>query len=89
MDYKDLTPEQIEKLKGMTAEEIHRYVAEEGVSLSDEELEHVAGGWGAEQECPAGGAHEWEQTDTDFLPSGTVIPINTCTKCGATYRGYV
>ena len=39
MDYKDLTSEQIEKLKGMSYEEIRKLAAEEGLPLSDEDLD--------------------------------------------------
>ena len=87
MDFKDLTPGQIQKAKGMSVEELHRFAAEEGMALTDEELEQVAGGWGDDSACPSGGEHDWDQTDTDFSPSTVAIPIYTCTKCGATHRG--
>ena len=42
MDYKDPTSEQIEKLKDMSHEEIRKLAAEEGLPLSDEDLDQVA-----------------------------------------------
>ena len=88
MDVKDLTPEQFEKVKGMSVEDLHKLAAEEGVTLSDEELEQVSGGWGGEDNaCSAGGKHEWVQTDTEIPNVSIVVPIYTCTKCGATRRG--
>ena len=62
MELKDLTPEQIEKAKGMSHEELHELAAKEGIPISDEDLEQVAGGWEADR-CPKGGEHEWVQTD--------------------------
>ena len=86
MDFKDLAPEQIEKAKGMSLEELHELVAKEGLPLSDEDLEQVAGGWKAAQ-CPKGGDHEWEQTDS--LDHGTRIAyIETCKKCGAEKKSF-
>ena len=81
MDFKDLTPEQIEKAKGMSLEELHELVAEEGLPISDEELEQVAGGWAADN-CPKGGKHEWEQTD-DYDKGSIIVYVETCKKCGA------
>ena len=81
MDIKDLTPEQIEKMKGMSQEDLHEYIAEEGLPLSDEDLEQVAGGW-MDDPCPKGGKHEWEQTD-DYDHGSMIIFIETCKKCKA------
>ena len=90
MDIKDLTPEQIEKAKGMSLEEIHELAAKEGLPISDEELEQVAGGWECTKgrgPCPKGGEHEWEQTDS--IDHGTRIAyIETCKKCGAEKRSF-
>ena len=45
MEYKDLTPEQQEKLKACkTPEEILALAAEEGYELSDEQIESISGG---------------------------------------------
>ena len=81
MDVKDLTPEQMEKMKGMSLEELHEFVADEGLPISDEELEQVAGGWEADN-CPKGGKHEWEQTD-DYDKGSIIVYVETCKKCGA------
>lgn len=44
-DYKDLTPEQMEKAKACkSAEELVALAKEEGVELSDDMVEGVAGG---------------------------------------------
>ena len=46
MDIKDLTPEQIEKAKACkTAEELLELAKAEGVELSDEQLDGIAGGY--------------------------------------------
>ena len=45
MDIKDLSPEQIEKVKACkTADELVELARAEGVELSDEQLEGLAGG---------------------------------------------
>ena len=45
MDIKDLSPEQLEKAKACkTVEEIVALAKEEGVELTDEQLEAVSGG---------------------------------------------
>ena len=45
MDYKDLTPEQMDKAKACkTAEELIALAKAEGVELSDEQLEMISGG---------------------------------------------
>ena len=48
MEFKDLTPEQKEKARACkTAEELVALAESEGMDLSDEQLESVAGGsWG-------------------------------------------
>ncbi|MBQ9007325.1 MAG: hypothetical protein IJ092_13295 [Atopobiaceae bacterium] len=46
MNYEDLTPEQQEKAKAIeTPEEVLAFAKEEGIELTDEQLEDVAGGW--------------------------------------------
>lgn len=88
MDYKDLTPEQIEKLEGMSPEEIRKFAAEEGLPLSDEDLEQVAGGWECTKRgepCPKGGKHDWKEVgDMDHGPM--ILYIYQCKKCGAEMR---
>ena len=86
MDFKDLTPEQVEKAKGLSHEELLELAAKEGIPISDEDLEQVAGGWEADR-CPKGGDHEYEQTDS--LDHGTkIMYIETCKKCGAERRSF-
>ena len=51
MNNDSLTPEFREKAKGKTAEEIVALAREEGIELSDEQLERVSGGWNG-RECP-------------------------------------
>ena len=47
MDFKNLTPEQLEKAKACTTpEELLALAKEEGYELSEEQLEGVAGGAG-------------------------------------------
>ena len=47
MDYRDLTPELRERARACkTTEEIVALAEEEGIDLTDEELEAVSGGWG-------------------------------------------
>ena len=46
MDIKDLSPEQLEKVKACDgADELIALAKSEGVELTDEQLEKVAGGW--------------------------------------------
>ena len=45
MDFKDLTPDQMEKAKACkTPEDILALAKEEGISLSNEQLEAISGG---------------------------------------------
>ena len=54
MDFENLTEEQRQKARACrTTEEILALAKEEGVELTDEQLEGVAGGWGGgEDNCP-------------------------------------
>ena len=46
MDFKNLTPEQKEKARACnTPDELVALAQEEGIDLSDEELDAVSGGW--------------------------------------------
>ena len=69
MRFEDLTPEQIEKAKKCeTREERMAFIKENGIELTDEQLESVAGGrfelpWElACQENPNGKDHVWVRT---------------------------
>ena len=50
MDFNDLTPEQMEKAKACkTPEELFALAKEEGVELTDEQIEAISGGlWGCD-----------------------------------------
>ena len=55
MDFENLTEEQRQKARACrTTEEILALAKEEGMELTDEQLEGVAGGWGGggEDNCP-------------------------------------
>jgi hypothetical protein len=46
MDFKDLTPEQQEKVRACeTTEEVLALAKEEGYELTDEDLDGISGGW--------------------------------------------
>ena len=54
MDFKDFTPEQIEKARACrTADELIALAEAEGIELSDEQLDSVAGGdsWSLPEGC--------------------------------------
>ena len=85
MDIKNLTQEQAEKMKELkTPEEILAFVQDEGVELTDEQLEAVAGGeksWDGKNICPACGS-------TNTTPFGTqhddyfYVAYYQCYACG-------
>ena len=52
MDLKDLTPEQMEKAKACkTIEELSAFAKAEGLELSEEQLEGIAGGHSSLCDC--------------------------------------
>jgi len=52
MDLKDLTPEQMEKAKACkTIEELSAFAQAEGLELSEEQLEGIAGGHNSLCDC--------------------------------------
>ena len=56
MNYKDISPELKDKARAChTPEELFELAKEEGMELSDEDLDGIAGGWCSEHEwgCPA------------------------------------
>ena len=62
MDIKDLTPEQMEKARACTtADELIALAKDEGLELSDEQLEGIAGG-------------SWDDICTDECPSNSSCP---------------
>ena len=89
MDVKRFTSEQIERAKACeTPEDILRLASEEGVELSDEEIEKVAGGgfWddggGSSEPCPFCGS---TNTYEDVKDHGAPRPIMVCVDCGMTW----
>ena len=84
---KGLTEEQIAKVKACkNQEEILAIAKEEGIELSEEQLEAVSGGCGTftspDKKCPKCGCNRLRQSC-----SGDVIVIYylTCTQCGHTW----
>lgn len=73
MRVKDMTPEQIEKAKACkTPEEILAMVREEGIELSDKQLEAIAGGGWKGHQCPKCGSYDVEPL------AGMQLVCNTC-----------
>lgn len=59
MDFKDLTDDQMAKARACgSAEELMALAQEEGIELSEEQLEAVSGGWGGS--TPGCGAPYYE-----------------------------
>ena len=84
---KGLTDEQIAKVKACkNQEEVLKVAAEEGIELTDEQLEAVSGGCGTftatDKKCPKCGCNRLRQSC-----SGDVIVTYylTCTQCGHTW----
>ena len=76
MEFKDLTPEQQDKIRACnTPEEILDLAKLEGIELSEEQLEQVAGGsgWSEGAICPACGSGN---TSYDKL-----LDVHICNRC--------
>ena len=70
----DMTPEQIEKAKTCKSpEEILAMVRDEGIELSDSQLENIAGGDWRGHQCPKCGSY-----DVDPLAGQQIL----CNACG-------
>jgi len=91
----EITRDMAEHVRGLkTAEQMQAFLEENGLELTDEQLEAVAGGVNFVQgfkivlgpylypPCPAGGNHEFEEY-TD--PNGEAFDRVRCTKCGTVY----
>ena len=77
---KGLTDEQIQKLKGCKGtEEILRAAKEEGIELTDEQLEAVSGGSICAPVCPRCGTKDNVYVCHDEGPN---FEKYVCTKCG-------
>ena len=76
MDYKDLTDEQRDRVAACgSPEELLALAKAEGYELSDEDLEHVSGGWGNDvPRCPECG--------NKCLPSNANPSRYVCQSCG-------
>ena len=60
MDIKDLTPEQMEKAKACSSqEELVALAKEEGVELTDEQLEALSGGEAWYESCTTAGCADF------------------------------
>ena len=94
MELKDLSPELQEKAKTCkTPEEVLELAKSEGVSLSDEDLEQVSGGWGSDDEPQTGGATgTWKEREIVCPRCGHVQTTGSqgrevpCLNCGAPIR---
>lgn len=77
---KGLTEEQIAKVKACkNQEEILRLAKEEGVELTDEQLEVISGGSICAPACPNCGTKEYVYKGTEEWNQDKYV----CTKCGA------
>ena len=89
-----LTEEQIAKVKACkNQEEILKVAKEEGVELSDEQLEAVSGGCGDSEptqptscpSCGAGGIQIWRQMDPEKDFKKVKFYNCRCNRCGHTW----
>ena len=83
MKREDLTPEQLEELeKSQSAEEVVKMVKSWGYTLTDEEVDEIAGGgWSPKSvlpKCPACGSLEV----SSFPVPSTGMTHCLCNKCG-------
>ena len=81
MEFKDLSPEQMERAAGKSPEEIIALAKAEGVELSQAQLEDIAGGgWfpdsALEKGCPKCGSK-----DVHVSSVGQTM-VYTCNACG-------
>lgn len=87
MDIKDLTPEQQEKARACnSADELIDLAKSEGVELTDEQLNQVAGGdWTRTTSCPHCNSENISPTGQTDPKKGSVYK---CNNCGATLYAY-
>ena len=91
---KGLTEEQIAKVKACkTTEEMLTVAKEEGIELSDEQLEAVSGGGCfSTAKCPVCGSTDYEavgrktESVEDHFGGTINIIINRCKKCGSKWE---
>ena len=61
-------------------EEAKELIENAGMQLTDEELDHVAGGEDLYGDCSNGGKHDWEY----YIDSESNQLMRRCKNCGAT-----
>ena len=100
MRFEDMTPEMVEEAKGCeTPEERMAFIRENGVELTDEQLEGISGGakktnGGSGGKCPkSDSGHKWKWT-------GRMVPATIwrniwpdyeirCVNCGAISQDWI
>ncbi len=87
MDFQDLSPEQQEKVKACNSvDELVAFAKSEGVELTDEQLNQVAGGgWTRTTSCSKCKSENIVPTGEFDLEKGTVYK---CNDCGALSYAY-
>lgn len=84
MNLDNITPEQAEKARNLSSEELAKFVEEEGIELTDEQMDIVSGGgWkktNTDIQCPA--CKKWISFDS----SNGVPP--RCPYCGDDWSRY-
>ena len=78
MDNSNITPEFKEKAKGKTADELLSLAQEEGIELTDEQLERVSGGWSTYR------CHYCGSLDSDVIDDEYYTFI--CLECGRKFN---
>lgn len=74
MDTSNLTPDFIDKAKGLSGADLAKLAEREGVELTDEQLDAISGGW-VGKNCPKCGS------DRVFFTDGYPIDYE-CGVCG-------
>ncbi len=84
------TPEEIERAKSMSVDELLKFAADEGIDISDEEMDQIAGGglgWSRDETCSKGGTHTWKDLGGVICNGGHVRNVIECKKCGVQWYG--
>lgn len=90
MNLEDFTPEQIERAKACkSAEELFALAKSEGVELTREQLDSLAGGYPAWEEesqirCPSCGCTWWDQVKSGYYKCPCCGSVFECTVIDAT-----
>lgn len=84
---KGLSEEQIAKVKAIkNQEELQKLASEEGIELTDEQLEAVSGGCGTTT-CPSCGQSEFDR-EASYAGNMKAKLKFTCKKCGHVWYEY-